>query len=448
MVSKSCYSLVRGVVGMAWVLLMIAGSLGCSVQASDSVSEEEAAMGAEFGRIYVKTGAALYTLEIDDAHPTGHLVHSRTVEKGGFVALIGRSSGSVLQGECTLFAHGLAAIELTTDVRSPTFFVDPTQFVGLELMGNDPQGIGIRTESTLSTANFDNCGSVLSSSASVTGTALLRSVINDQGQTLPFHLNVTTSEQLQLVSATDQLEALDICVPNQVTDSGLGQIASALPGLLAALLPKHESDDECKLNNQNGHFVRVTRQDAEQLIDSPEYAELESHVPLVASFTDVAPTSGSNRVAALAIFAAAIVTAIGAVTVLPDFLSPDLPAPVVLLSKALTTTIPEAGAQAHTDLIQDGKQNFRHICAAYCADDVGAHSLPQGLSFHAARDTAGSITTHLSTQSQGQRVDIAFGTGAFAQSAQTNAIKNLQTFRASKPAPPCIQPQIAFCINH
>lgn len=314
-------------------LLTIVSSLGCSVEASNGLSDEQAAMGAEFGRVWVKPGAQLYTLQLDSSGAAGSLILSRTVQTGGFVALIGHNERDSAPGSCTYFDSGLAAIELTNVEPSPTFFVEKNQLLGIALTSHDPKGIGIRTESVLQTATLDTCGSLVSSSTQIQNTALLRPVLDNDGAVMPLYLDVT-SVALRIVPATNEVEALDTCIPEAFWDSSVGRALIDFDGN-NYLGPNHPGD-ECRQDGQDGYFVRLTKGDANRLIGTTTFAELERFA-YAGIVVNGAPSSAGRVLRAAVILGLGAIGIGGVFAVLRSSPSAgiNLPSPVLASSTAL-----------------------------------------------------------------------------------------------------------------
>lgn len=451
--NRNC--LVRYVVSVSLVIAMT-GLLGCSVQSSGDVSEEDAAaLGAEFGRIWVKPGAELYTLEFDDAHPNGRLEHSRTVEKGGFVALIGYTNEGAIQGSCAAFEHGLAAVELTNEDFSPTFFVDKQQLLGITLATHDPKGIGIRTESVLETSTLDNCGSIVQVPVQITNTALLRPVVDSHGAVLPVYLDVTSVAPLRFVQATDDVEALGTCVPEAFWDSPWGRALIEADG--NNYLGPNSPGDECRQEGQDGYFVRLTQGDASRLISTDAFAELQS-VAFAGTTYDAGGSRGSGLGRAVVILGLGALAVVAGYVGLKSLAPPhvNLPAPEVGPVVAFTqgvSTVTEAGVTTYTAHVSPNgySQYYRYTCVAVCAESFASNPL-------SGRDTTVIRTKEVTsveslrvqltnTFPQNEQALFALGSSNQLDPAKINAINNLQkAYLAATNGVACSNPVVPMCV--
>ena len=434
----------------------MAVSLGCGVQPSGDVSEEQAAaLGAEFGRVWIKPGAELYTLEFDDAHPSGRLNHSRTVEKGGFVALIGYTNEGVIQGSCPAFEHGLAAVELTNEDPSPTFFVDKQQLLGVILATHDPKGIGIRTESVLETSTLDNCGFIVQAPVQITNTALLRPVVDSHGAVLPVYLDVTSVAPLRFVQATDEVEALETCVAETFWNSPWGRALIEADG--NNYLGPNSPGDECRQEGQDGYFVRLTQGDASRLIGTTAFAELQS-----VAFAGTTYEAGGSRGSGLG--RAAVVLGLGAIAVAVGYAglkslapphvnlpSPEL-GPVVAFTQGVST-VAEAGVTTYTaHTSPDGYAQYaRYTCLAVCAESFVSNPLSGGNTTVIRTKEVASVESLraqlANTFPQNEQALFALGYANSLDLAKSTAINNLQkAYSAATNGSACLNPVVPMCV--
>lgn len=438
---KMSNGLGRGAAFLAW--LWLAGSPGCAAEAASSVGAEQAAMGTEFGRVWLKAGAELYTLQMDDAHPTGHLIPSRAVQKGGFVALLGYTDAAVTDGACTRFEHGLAAIELATTEPSPTFFVDKRGLVGAEDVVHDPAGIGIRTESILSTETLDTCGTVLPSPTQITQAALLRPVRDDMGRILPVYLDVTAVTPLRIVPETNDIAGLDMCIPDRFWDSALGSgLADILAGGLFRVAP-HNADEECSSEGQGGHFVRITRDVARRLHGSPEYVNFQRLALGVGTLASAAEVHVSRVVLAVA---GLLVAAVGAGIVWWPRL--NLPAPELSAHAFIqgTSTVADAAMTAYEYQTSSEAYN-RYTCVAVCGDSFLFPPSPSDTIRTGDVSSLESLRRHLSESfPQGEQALYAFGSANMLEPAKVAATANLQKAYSAVTNTTCENPVVPICI--